>query len=135
MTLRRILIAAIVLVAVFLGGFAPMWMKLRDQTALRVKAERTLTLMRIVKDLGSAVIDARRGEYESARQETSAFFTAAGYEVDARGQSALSQQQRDALARLMSQRDELITLLARSDARAVDQLSSLYVEVRKIVGV
>jgi hypothetical protein len=131
---RRILFLA-ALVVVYLAGFIPTWLKLRDQTAQREKAEHALTLTRIVKDLGSATIDARRAQYEPARLEASAFFTAARYEIDAGDKSALARQQRDALAPLLAPRDELITLLARSDPAVAERLSTLYVAVRKIVGV
>jgi hypothetical protein len=131
---RRILFLA-ALIVVYLAGFSPTWLKLRDQTAQREKAEHALTLTRIVKDLGSAAIDARRAQYEPARLEASAFFTAARYEIDAGDKSALTRQQREALGPLLAPRDELITLLARSDPAAADRLSTLYVAVRKIVGV
>jgi hypothetical protein len=131
---RRILTLA-ALVVVYLLGFVPNWLKLRDQTAQREKAEHALASMRLVKDLGSAAIDARRSEFEAARQEASAFFTGARFEIDAGDQSALTRQQRDALGMLLSPRDDLITLLARSDPASVDRLSTLYVAVRKILGV
>jgi hypothetical protein len=132
-TRRLLFLAALVLV--YLAGFIPTWLKLRDQTSQREKAEHALTLTRIVKDLGSATIDARRAQYEPARLEASAFFTAARYEIDAGDKSALTRQQRDALGPLLAPRDELITLLARSDPAAADRLSTLYVAVRRIVGV
>ena len=130
---RRILILA-ALIAVYLVGFVPTWLKLRDQTAQREKAEHALTSTRLVKDLGSAAIDARRAQYEAARLETSAFFTGARFEIDAGDKSALTRGQRDALGPLLAPRDELITLLARSDPAAGDRLSVLYVDVRKILG-
>jgi hypothetical protein len=132
---RRILLFLIALLAVFLLGFIPMWMRARDQATLRLKAEHSLTIMHLEKDLGSAAIDSRRGEYEAARQEASAFYTAARFEADERSQSALSQQQRDALAPLLASQDEMITLLARSDPASADRLSNLYVSVRKALGV
>lgn len=132
---RRILIVLILLLIVYLLGFVPMWMRARDQAALRLKAEHSLSVMHLEKDLGSAAIDARRGEYEAARQEASAFYTAARFEIDERGQAALTQQQRGALAPLLGSRDEMITLLARSDPASADRLANLYVAVRKALGV
>ena len=131
---RRVLILA-ALVVVYLLGFVPNWLKLRDQTAQREKAEHALASMRLVKDLGSAAIDARRSEFEAARLEASAFLTAARFEIDAGDKSGLSRQQRDALVPLLAPRDELITILARNDPAAADRLSTLYVAVRKILGV
>src|SRR5258706_16353177 len=130
---RPLFFLVAVLVA-FLLGFIPMWMKARDQSAVREKAEHELTLTRIVKDLGAATIDARRAEYEAARVEASAFFTAAHFEIDQRDKSPLTQQQRGGLLPLLAPRDELITLLARSDPAAADKLSNLYVSVRKGLG-
>ena len=119
----------------FLAGFVPMWKKARDQNALREKAEHALTLTKMVKDLGAAAIDARRGEYESARQEASTFFTSARFEIDQGDKSVLTRQQRDALNARLASRDELITLLARSDPASADRLANLYVAVRKVLGV
>jgi hypothetical protein len=130
-----IIFVLILLVAVFLLGFIPQWKKARDQSVARVQAEHALTLNRLVKDLGSAAIDARRAEYEAARVEASAFFTAAHFEIDQRDAASLTQQQRDALAPLLAPRDELITLLARSDPASADRLSTLYVAVRKALGI
>jgi hypothetical protein len=130
----RFVLYLILLLVAFLLGYVPMWMKVRGQNTAREKAEHALTLTRIVKDLGSAAIDARRAEYEAARVEASAFFTAAHFEVDQREKSTLSQQQRDGLAAQLGSRDELITLLARSDPASADRLSNLYVAVRKSVG-
>ena len=62
---RSLFILIAVFVA-FLLGFIPMWMKARDQSAVREKAEHELTLTRIVKDLGSATIDARWSNRRSA---------------------------------------------------------------------
>jgi hypothetical protein len=131
---RRVLFLA-ALIAVYLVGFVPTWLKLRDQTAAREKAEHALTLTRVVKDLGSAVIDARRGEYEAARLEASAFFTEARSEIDKGDNSALTQPQRETLGPLIAPRDELITLLARSNPASADRLTTLYVSARKILGV
>lgn len=132
---RRILFYLVGMVVVFLAGYVPPWLRLRDQTALREKAEHALTVTRIVKDLGSAAIDARRGAYEPARQEASAFFTAANYEMDQRDRSALTEAQRKDLAPLLGSRDEIITLLARNDPASAERLSNLYVAVRKALGV
>jgi hypothetical protein len=133
-TARRILFFSILALLFFLAGFVPMWMKARDESAERAKAERALVTARMVKDLGSAAIDARRGEYESARQEASAFFDEAVSEIDRASDSALTEAQRNGLAPLLAPRDQAITLLARSDPASADLLSSMYVAVRKALG-
>jgi hypothetical protein len=132
---RRTGLFVVALLAIFLLGFIPQWIKGRGQAASLKKAEHALTVTKIVKDLGSSAIDARRGEYEAARVEASAFFTAARFEIDQHDASALTQQQRDSLAPLLAPRDELITLLARNDPASADKLSNLYVAVRKLLGI
>jgi hypothetical protein len=132
---RRTGLLLVALLAIFLLGFIPQWIKGRNQAASLKKAEHALTVTKIVKDLGSSAIDARRGEYEAARVEASTFFTAARFEIDQHDASALTQQQRDSLAPLLAPRDELITLLARSDPASGDKLSNLYVAVRKVLGI
>ncbi|HTR38406.1 MAG TPA: hypothetical protein VMH80_20995 [Bryobacteraceae bacterium] len=132
---RWIAIYVILLVAAYLGGFVPEWLKAREQSQAREKAEHALTVTRFEKDLGSAAIDARRAEYEAARQSASAFFTGARFEIDQGDKSALSGDQRKNLAPLLNSRDQLITLLARGDPASQGQLSDLYVAVRKALGV
>src|SRR5690349_4484893 len=85
--MRRVLIYAVVLVVVFLLGFVPMWLKARAAGNRLAETEQNLTLARIQNNLASAVIDARRGEYEPARQAVSQFFTNAQAET-AKGDSS-----------------------------------------------
>jgi type II secretory pathway pseudopilin PulG len=132
---RWVLAIVILLVAAYLAGFIPWWQKTRAANAQLQKTEHALTAMRMTKDLGSAAIDARRGAYEPARQEASTFFTAANFEISQGDGSSLSAAQRQDLGPLLSNRDEIITLLARSDPASADRLSDLYVKVRKALGV
>jgi hypothetical protein len=97
------------------------------------EAEQQLKPARRQNTLASAVIDARRGDYEPARQAASDFFTSLRAETERGNESALSQAQRDGVQALFKQRDEIITLLARGDPAAADRLSDLYVSYRKIM--
>src|SRR6185503_14609456 len=130
--MRRILIYAGVLLVVFLLGFVPMWLKARAAGNRLAETERYLTLARIQNNLASAVIDARRGEYEPARQAVSQFFTTAQAEIAKGDASSYTQAQREQLQRLFAGRDELITLLARSDPASADRLADLFVAYRKM---
>lgn len=131
--LRRIVIYGGVLLVVFLLGFIPMWLKARQSAGNLAATERQLTLARMQNNLASAVIDARRGDYEPARQAASQFFTTLSAEIDKGDASSFTESQRTALQPLFTGRDELITLLARSDPAAADRLSDLYVTYRKIM--
>ena len=122
------------LVAAFLLGFVPMWwLKLRDCSIGFPKTKRQLRLARIQTSLASAVIEVRRGDYESARQAASAFFTSLRGEFSARSDSTLTQASREGVLLLFPQRDELITLLARGDAASEDRLSDLYVSYSEVM--
>lgn len=133
MTAKKIGIYLGVALAVFLLGLAPMWLKAREAAAQRDAARRELRLSQLHGTLASAALDARRGEYEQARQTASDFFTALRDQLDASPDSALTPQQRAAATPLLARRDDLITLLARSDPAAAEQLSDLYVSYRKAV--
>lgn len=130
---RRVTIYAGLLLVASLLGFVPMWLKYRERSASLFEAEQQLSLARRQSTLASAVIDARRGDYEPARQAASDFFTSLRTETDRGNESALSQAQREGVQALFNQRDEIITLLARSDPAALDRLSDLYVSYREIM--
>ena len=130
---RRVIIYAVLLLVAFLLGFVPMWLKFRECFSSLSEVEHQLNLARIQNTLAAAVIDARRGDYEPARQAASGFFTSLRAETDRGNDSALSQAQREGVQALFTQRDEIITLLARSDPAAADRLSDLYVSFREIM--
>jgi hypothetical protein len=131
--LKRVGVYLAVALVVFLLGFAPMWMKASEARSQRDAARRELRLSRTQAALASAAIDARRGEYETARQTASDFFTTLRSELDAGDDSPLNARQRDSVAPLLRRRDEIITLLARSDPASAERLSDLYVSYRAAV--
>jgi hypothetical protein len=132
---KRIAIFAAIVLAAFLIGLVPMALKAWSSANERDAAQKELRLFRLQSNLASAAINARRGEYEPARQATSDFFSALRSQVDvANNQSDLTSQQKDGLKPLMNDRDNLITLLARSDPAGADRLSDLYVSYQKIMG-
>lgn len=131
--LRRLGIYLGVLLVVFLLGFVPMWFKARQCANNLAESERQLNLARIQNNLSSAVIYSRRGEYEVARQATSQFFTALRAESDKGGASAFTAAQQQGMKPLLASRDDLVTLLARSDPASADRLFELFVSYRKLM--
>ena len=129
----RFIIYVGVLLVAFLLGFVPMWLKARTTNTTLVKTEQQLSLVRMQNNLGSAVIDARRGNYEPARQAVSQFFRSLHAEIDKGDASSLSPAQRVSMQALLAGRDEIITLLARNDPASADRLSDLYVAYRNNV--
>lgn len=132
--IQRIAIYAVILLVVFLLGFVPMWIKTRSSRMELAAAQQKLTIAQLQNSLASAVIDARRGDYEPARLAASQFFTSLLSEVNKGEDSALNAAQRSAVQPLFAQRDEIITLVARSDPAAADRLSDLFATYRKVMG-
>lgn len=131
--LKRFGIYLAVIVGVFLIGFVPMWMIAKGRESERDTALRDLRLSRIQNSLATAAIDARRGEYEPARVAARDFYTNLRAELDRESESALTSQQRATVQPLFTDRDEVITLLARSDPSAADRLTSLYVTFSRAI--
>ena len=139
------------LIAGFLLGFVPIWLRSRQisrslseaterfelartQDALALtRVEQQLDLARMQNTLASAAIDARRGDYESARQAASSFFTSLRAEANKGDDSSLSQAQKAGVEPALTRRDEIISLLARNDPVSTERLSDLYVSFREML--
>ena len=131
---RRLILYAAVLIVVFLAGLVPMWLKSRTYARERDAAQASLRISNLQNSLANAAIDARRGDYEPARQAASEFFTNLGAEVVAPGRdSVFNEGQRTALRSMFDTRDDTITLLARSDPASVDRLMDLYTKYRQAI--
>jgi hypothetical protein len=130
---RRFILHVVLLLLAFLLGFIPMWWLNSQCSSSLAEAERQSSLARMENSLAAAAIYAQRGDYETARQAASDFFTSLRTETNKGVDSALSQAEIVSLQPLVTRRDEIITLLARGDATAADQLSDLYVSYRTIV--
>ena len=132
--LKRLGVYAIILGIGFLLGLVPMWLKARERAKELETTRVELRRSQMRSALSAAALDARRGEYEPARRAMSDFFTGLSSELDRGEDSTLDQAQRDAVRPLLVQRDEIITLLARSDPAAADRLADLDASYRKAVG-
>lgn len=133
--LKWIAIFAGIVVAAFLIGLVPMWLKARTSANERNSAQRELRLCKLELTLASATLYARRGEHEVARKATSDFFTTLHNQVQTTGgDSDLTSQQRESLKPLLNDRDNIITLLARGDPASADRLSDLYAAYQKTMG-
>lgn len=132
--MRKWLILAGLVLLAFLIGFIPMWMSNRQLTDDLKARDAELRRSRISNTLSSATIYARRGEYEIARQNASSFFTEVRSEIDKANSGVLTEPERNGLSRVMTERDEIITLLSRSDPSSAERLSNLYVEYEAATG-
>jgi hypothetical protein len=123
----------IVLLVGFLIGFVPMWLRARQRTTERDQALQKLQTIELRDQLSAAALDARRGQYETARQELSAFFSSLDTVMSRKNDPDITPEKLKPLQPVLSQRDELITLLARSDPASADRLSDLDLAFRKAV--
>ena len=131
---KRLLIYLLLLVIGFLLGFVPMWLTARQRSKELETTRTELRRSQMQGALSGAALDARRGDYEPARKAMSDFFSALSGEVDRGEDSSLNQTQQEAVRPLLVQRDEIITLLARSDPAAADRLANLEATYRKATG-
>lgn len=131
---KRFFVYAIVLLIAFLLGLVPMWMRARSRERERDEAQASLRISTLRNSLANAAIDARRGEYEPARQAASEFFTNLQTELARGGDSVFNAAQQQTLRSLFDNRDDTITLLARSDPASADRLVDLYVKCRQALG-
>jgi hypothetical protein len=131
--LNRLAIYAGVIVGAFLLGFVPMWMIAEGRETERDEARRELRLSRIQNRLASAAIDARRGEYEPARVAAGDFYNEVRAELVRESDSALTAQQRASVEGLLTDQNDVITVLARSDPASADRLSNLYAQFARAV--
>lgn len=111
----------------FLVGFVPMWLSSRTLNENLTRTSRDLRRSQLQNTLASAVLDARRGEYESSRQSASKFFSEIQSQLDSGTTEFLGEQEKPRIASALGSRDEIITLLSRSDPAATERLSDLYI--------
>jgi hypothetical protein len=131
---RRIAVYAGVLLAVFLLGFVPMWLSARERAQERDRAQTALRVSRLQNALANAALDARRGEYEPARQAASDFYANLFEEIERSSDSAFTTAQQESLRGLLTNRDDTITLLARGDPASAERLAEMHAGFRKIAG-
>jgi hypothetical protein len=128
--LRRLGVHATVIFAAFLLGFVPMWLVARTRANERDAAQQTLLVTELENMLAAAALQARRGDYEPARDAASTFYTNLQAQLD-RSPSLISAPQREMMQSLLAQRDQVITLLARADPASAERLADDYISYRR----
>ena len=124
----------LVLCGVFLVGFVPMWLKASRLNGELFRAQQQARMQTIQITFADATLDARRGDYEPARQRMASFFALVNTEQNRGIGSALPSSLSEGLKPLLAQRDDLITLLARGDPASAERLATAYADFRKTIG-
>ena len=131
---KRAALFATIALGFFLLGFVPMWFKTSAAVEQRDAAQRAVRLAQLHNTLATAVIDAQRGQFEPARQLTSDFYTNLRRQIDIDNGTLFNPPQREELVSLLSERDELIALLARSDPGSIERLYRVYAIYSRVTG-
>jgi hypothetical protein len=130
---KRVALYATIALGFFLLGFVPMWFKTDAAIEQRDAAQRAVRLTQLHNTLATAVIDVQRGQFEPSRQLTSDFYINLRRQVDTDNGTLFTNSQREELKSLLGERDELITLLARSDPAAIERLVGVYSRYSSVV--
>ena len=133
-TSRKWLIWAGLIVLAFLLGLLPMWWSKSNVSAELDRTKIQLKRQEHLNSLSAAAVYARRGEYETARQYASKFFTDMQAELDNSESKILNAQERTQVPQLLANRDDVITLLSRADPASAERLSNLFVEYKAATG-
>lgn len=128
---KRVALFATMALGFFLLGFVPMWFKTDAAIEQRDTAQRAVRLAQLNNTLATAVIDVQRGQFEPARQLTSDFYTNLRRQIYS--DDLFTPAQREGLISLLSERDDLITLLARSDPASIEHLFRVYSTYSRVV--
>lgn len=126
-------IFTIIIVAAFLLGLVPMWLKVRNVNKELAASQTQIRKQEVAGSLTTSIVEARRGEYEAARQATSDFFTRLRAEEELGDAGFLSADQRSKAKPVFEDRDNIITMLAQRDPASLDRLTNVYIAYRQLV--
>jgi hypothetical protein len=119
---RTLALVAAGLVIAFLLGFVPEYVAKRHADRDLAEARQELRLSRLQGRLGAAMAEALRSNYERSRQLMAGYFSGLQDALPAVG----NPRQHAALAGILGQRDEMITLLSRAQPESSQRLMLLY---------
>lgn len=119
------LVAILAIIIAFGVGYGWQYTK-AVQLQKELKTTRAqLQVQKLYVQLGQTAFEAQRGNYDEARRDASAFFTALQSAVD-----SMNADQKAPFGPILAQRDNIITALARANPDAADMLSGLFARIR-----
>jgi hypothetical protein len=110
------------LVLAFLIGFLPTWSRARSLDRELSATRHELALARLQGRIGAALVQVMQQEYESSRQMMAGYFT----DLQGYRPAIVEPERRAAADEILAQRDEVITLLSRSDPQGIQRLARLH---------
>jgi hypothetical protein len=125
---NKTIVAAIALIAVFLVGFVPQYIK-ANRLENELRQSRQEAAGAELRDLiGFAYVQANQKNYGLAAETSSRFFNRV-HEVANQTQDA---NRRKALEELLALRDSVTAALAKGDAAVMGDLQQLFVKARQV---
>ena len=118
---RLIAIAVGIALVAFLLGFLPQWSRANGLRDRLTASQHDLRMARVEGQIGAALTEALRSNYERARQLMTEVYAT----LQAAAPSLEGAQRREAEA-ILAQRDELITLLARAAPESSQRVMLIY---------
>ena len=127
----RVTVVIAIALSAFLLGFSAMWITSNGYEYERDLLRKSLRRSVLQNSLATAALEAQKGEFEQARQQSSNFFTDLRADVEG-NDSSFPLEQQEKLGSILTRRDETITLLSRGDPAVAKQLSNLYFNFTKM---
>jgi hypothetical protein len=127
-TLKRIGWTIGLMLLAFLVGFVASWLASEGYEVERAAHLREGRVSTIRHSLAAAALHTDGGRFEEARKHASDFFHALRTEIDKRD-GAFAVQDDAEIREMLSQRDEVITMLARDEQATADILATWYFQL------
>lgn len=118
---RLIAIAVGIALVAFLLGFLPQWSRANGLGDRLHTAQQELKMSRVEGQIGAALTESLRSNYERARQQMTEVYAT----LQATAPSLQGTQRREVDA-ILAQRDEMITLLARAAPESSQRMMLIY---------
>ena len=122
--LKKLAIAAGVLILAFLLGYVPSMISSRATEQKNVELEHKLKVAELGSQLAMASYEANRNNYANAAQFSSKFFDGSREIISETKDQALKQK----LPVMLARRDEITANLAQADPSVKEKLAQMYAE-------
>ena len=123
---NKVIVAALALVAAFLVGFVPQYVKVSRQESELLQFREAFAEADLRDSLGLAYIEATQKNYGLAADSTGRFFTRVREAVN----HSRDANRREALEDLLGPRDKIMAALAKGDAAVLGDLQALFIKTR-----
>ena len=126
--LKKVAVAAGVLIAVFALGYIPSCVSARSAQERNTRLQRDLKLSDLQRHLGMASYEANRNNFANAAQQSTEFFNGLRDIINNIDDATLKQN----LEKVLARRDEITTNLAQADPAVKEKLAQSYADFFQI---